>query len=300
MDAIEVWLAALRPFSFTATTIPVLLGTALALNKVGAINFYLFAIVLIGVLFLHSGTNLINDYYDYQNELDSQEYPGGSGVLVTGLITPPNIKEAALYCFAIAFLLALYVIYQQGMIIIILFTLGVAGGYFYTAEPVNYKYYALGIPGVFILLGPVLVGAAYYIQVGSYNQEIFFISLPLGLLVSAILHSNDLRDIEHDTEVGIKTLANILDYKLAGQLYFLLLTLAYFVILYLTLRGVVTYWSLITLFTLPQAGQNITSLLVGEENRKQKLEDLELHTASLHFKFGLLFVISLLIDNIFG
>ncbi|MFO7819654.1 MAG: prenyltransferase [Halanaerobacter sp.] len=297
MDKLRLWLTALRPFSFTATIIPILLGTVLAVTEAGVINFYSFALVLVGVLLLHSGTNLINDYYDYQQGLDSRDYPGGSGVLVKKLIEPEKIKLAAIFCFGLSFLLATYLIYQQGLIVIVLFVLGLAGGYFYTAAPINYKYYALGVPGVFILLGPILIGAAYYIQVGSYNQKVFLISLPVALLVSAILHSNDLRDIEHDAEVGIKTLANILDKRLALQLYFLLLGLAYFLICYLSLRGVISYWALITLFTIPQLASNTFDLLLKKENRREKIKKLELKTVNLHFQFGLLLITALLIGN---
>ena len=297
MDKLRLWLTALRPFSFTATIIPVLLGTVLAVDRVGEVDFYSFVLVLGGVLLLHSGTNLINDYYDYQQGLDSRDYPGGSGVLVQELIAPEKIKLAAGLCFGFSFLLTTHLVYQQGLIITVFFALGLAGGYFYTAAPISYKYYALGVPGVFILLGPILVGAAYYIQVGSYNQKVFLVSLPVALLVSAILHSNDLRDIEHDAEVGIKTLANILDKRLALQLYFLLLGLAYFLICYLSLRGVISYWALITLITLPQVANNTFELLIKKENRREKIKNLELKTANLHFKFGLLLITALLIGD---
>lgn len=297
MKKTKVWVAVCRPFSFTATIIPVLLGTVLAVNKWRGINFYFLGAVLLGVLLLHAGTNLINDYYDYQNGLDDKEYRGGSGVIPGEIIPAYQIKEAALVCFALSFLLAAYLISQLGPIIALIFGIGLAGGYFYTAGPINYKYYALGVPGVFFLLGPILVGISYYVQTQSYNSRIFLISLPVALLVSAILHSNDLRDIEHDSEVGIKTIANILDIKLATQFYFLLLGFAYFLIAYLILRGVLTLGALITLITLPQAIKNVKKLLLPQENSQHVLEQLERQTAGLHFKFGLLLVLSLLGAN---
>ncbi|MBM7556151.1 prenyltransferase [Halanaerobacter jeridensis] len=298
MDRIKVWITAFRPFSFTATIIPVLLGTVLAVVDLGRVNYYSFLVVLIGVLLLHSGTNLINDYYDYRNGVDSKEYPGGSGFVPGDIILAYQLRVAALICFSLSFLLALYLIYQQGLVIALIFGIGIAGGYFYTAGPINYKYYALGVPGVFILLGPILVGISYYVQTASYNNRVFLVSLPVALLVSAILHSNDLRDMEHDSEVGINTLANILDRKLAGQLYFWLLGLAYFLICYLILRGVLPLWALITLITVPQAAENVAIIIFSQENRRSKVEELERKTANLHFKFGLLLVLSLLSSNL--
>ena len=297
MDKVKTWITACRPFSFTATVIPVLLGTVLAAIDLERINFNLFGVVLVGVLFLHSGTNLINDYYDYRNGVDSKDYPGGSGILPGDTILAYQFRVVALICFALSCLLAVYLIYQQGLIIALIFGIGLAGGYFYTAGPINYKYYALGVPGVFILLGPILVGISYYIQTNTYNSRVFLISLPVGLLVSAILHSNDLRDIEHDSEVGVNTLANILDHKLAIQLYFYFVAAPYFLISYLILRGILPLWSLITLFTLPQAIKNIANILYPQENRRKKIEQLERKTAGLHFKFGLLLVLALLSSN---
>ena len=297
MKKTKVWVAVCRPFSFTATIIPVLLGTVLAVNEGKRVNFYFLAAVLLGVLLLHAGTNLINDYYDYKNGLDNKDYPGGSGVIPGEIITAYQIKVAALCCFAVSFLAAGYLIYELGFIIALIFGIGLTGGYFYTAGPINYKYYALGVPGVFLLLGPILVGISYYVQIESYNSRIFLISLPVALLVSAILHSNDLRDIEHDSEVGIKTIANILENKLATQFYFLLLGFAYFLIVYLILKGVLSFWSLITLITLPQAADNIINILPARKNVSLKIEQLERRTAKLHFEFGLLLVLSILVTN---
>ena len=298
MDKIKVWLRSLRLFSFTATAIPVLLGTVLAL-KVDSFSLDLFLVVLLGVLLLHGGTNLINDYYDYQSGVDSKAYPGGSGVLSENLLSPKQIKTFALLCFGLAFLLALYIIYQQGLIILTLFSIGLAGGYFYTATPINYKYYALGVPGVFLLLGPILVGITYYIQTGSYNNKVFLVSLPVALLVSAILHSNDFRDIKHDSKLGIKTLANILDYKLAGQLYFLLVGLSYFLIIYLIVKRILTIWASLTLITVPYAKDLVIDMLAVMNNPEEKAKRLEKKTAKLHLKFGLLLVLALLGANLF-
>ncbi|MGM0502873.1 MAG: prenyltransferase [Bacillota bacterium] len=297
MDRKKVWFSVFRPFSFTATIIPVLLGSVLAAVKVGDFDFLLFGVVLGGVLLLHSGTNLINDYYDYENGVDSKKYPGGSGVLPGKEVGAEQIRGAALFCFGLSALLAGYLVYELGIIIAVFFGIGLTGGYFYTAGPINYKYYALGVPGVFILLGPILVGVAYYIQAGSYNLRVFLISLPVALLVSAILHSNDLRDIEPDTESGIKTLANILDEKLAVQLYLLLLGVSYFLICYFILKGLLSFWALITLLTLPRAVDNITNIFPGHKNVSHKIEQLERETAKLHFEFGLLLVLSLLGAN---
>src|SRR5207253_3246310 len=72
---------------------------------------------------------------------------------------------------------------------------GFVGGYFYPAPPFQYKYRALGLPLVFLLMGPVMVGGAYYAVTGTFDANLIVVSLPVGLLVTAILHGNEWRDV---------------------------------------------------------------------------------------------------------
>ena len=78
---------------------------------------------------------------------------------------------------------------------------------FYTGKPIGYKYIALGDFLVFTLMGPLMVIGSYYVLTGDYNTNVLYVSLPVGFLVAAILHANNLRGIVHDTQANVKTLA---------------------------------------------------------------------------------------------
>jgi hypothetical protein len=86
--------------------------------------------------------------------------------------------------------------------------LGLVGGYGYTAPPLRYKYRALGVPLVFLLMGPLMVVGSYFAVTGAWSVEALILSVPVGLLVAAILHGNEWRDIGEDTRAGIVTLSS--------------------------------------------------------------------------------------------
>ncbi|GAB6099114.1 1,4-dihydroxy-2-naphthoate octaprenyltransferase [Halanaerocella petrolearia] len=293
MAYLKLWLRAFRPFSFTASLLPVFLGVGLA-SKEGYFDFKLFLLTSCTILLLHSGTNLLNDYYDYQAQVDTRDSYGSSGILVAGLLPAKLIKRIGIVCFILAVPLISYLIYLRGIIVAILSIVGIFGGYFYTASPINYKYYALGVPMVFFLLGPLIVIGAYYVQTAQYNQQVLLISLPLGLLVSAILQGNDFRDIEHDAQVEIKTLSILLGRKGAARLYLMLVSLAYLILITLVLKGVITKLALTTLLTLPYALKNIILVREATTNPRFNVKKIDIRTAQLHFSFGSLLILAII------
>ncbi|GAB6138873.1 1,4-dihydroxy-2-naphthoate octaprenyltransferase [Halanaerobaculum tunisiense] len=296
MARLKLWLRAVRPFSFTASLLPVFLGGGLAIKE-QSFNLELFLLTSCGVLLLHSGTNLLNDYYDYQSGVDTEESYGSSGILVQGLLPARSIKQVGVTCFILVLPVVSYLVYLRGVVVASLAVVGIIGGYFYTAQPINYKYYALGVPIVFCLLGPLVVIGTYYVQTGQYSGEVLFVSLPLGLLVSAILQGNDLRDIEHDSRVNIKTLAILLGRKGAVRLYLGLVAMAYLVLVSLVFQELVTNWALVTLLTLPAAVNNIVLVSNSIVDPPPGLEKIDFKTAQLHVSFGSLLVLAVIGAN---
>ncbi len=106
-----------------------------------------------------------------------------------------------------------------------------ARGFFYTARPVGYKYFALGDALVFTLMGPLMVIGSYFVLTGSYNHAVPIASLPVGCLVAAILHANNMRDIQHDCDAQVRTVANLLGHDRARFEYYALVGGAYVAVL---------------------------------------------------------------------
>src|SRR5437764_9483350 len=176
-----------RPFSFTASLLPVSVGGAIALGQ-GRMHWPLFVAALLGGLGLHIGTNVINEIYDVRHGIDSITSPRMSMAILKGRITERGAFAVAWSGFILALLMGIFLVLQRGWPIVLLGLIGFIGGYFYSAPPFQYKYRALGLPLVFLLMGPLMVVAAYFAVTGTFDPNLLIVSLPVGLLVTAILH----------------------------------------------------------------------------------------------------------------
>ena len=189
------WIQAIRVFSLTASIIPVLVGAALAFALPVDADWRLFPLIFVAGVLYHAATNLINDYYDFRNCVDTADSRGGSRVIVDNILTPRQVLIAGRLMFAVGAALGLILVVIRGLPMLIIGVVGFLGGLFYTAKPVGYKYLALGDFGVFIFMGPMMVIGAFYALTGTYNNTILLVSLPVGFLVAAILSAKNLRDI---------------------------------------------------------------------------------------------------------
>ncbi|HEX2221781.1 MAG TPA: LLM class flavin-dependent oxidoreductase, partial [Candidatus Limnocylindria bacterium] len=142
-----------RPFAYTASVIPVAAGGALAWAD-GRFDGGLFALALLGALLLHTGTNIVNEVYDVRRGIDTITSPRASHAILKGRMTEGAALRLAYAAFAAAVLVGAALIAFRGWPIALLGVIGLAGGYFYTAPPFEYKFRALGVPLVFLLMGP--------------------------------------------------------------------------------------------------------------------------------------------------
>jgi 1,4-dihydroxy-2-naphthoate octaprenyltransferase len=284
MAHIRVWLAALRPVSFTASIIPVLVGTAVAADR--EFHAGLFVLALAGSVAIHAGTNLVNDYFDHVKGTDNEESLGQSGVIQRGLLSSRAVLTGGIIAFAIGAAVGLAITAMVGWPVLALGVASVLAGYFYTASPFSLAYRGLGEVVVFTFMGPVIVVGSYYVQTQSWDWAPFVASLPIGLLVAAILHANNVRDIENDRRNNKWTLAALAGRPLADYEYVALMLGGYGVVVAMTLAGGAPWPVLITLLTLPLAVR-----LVAFEARQTSPRALNLvlaQTAGLHMLFGAL------------
>ncbi|MEE8637620.1 MAG: 1,4-dihydroxy-2-naphthoate octaprenyltransferase [Candidatus Margulisiibacteriota bacterium] len=288
---IKIWLQALRTFALPASMVSVFLGAALAYRSSLEVNWLLFPIVILGAFLFHSAMNVFNDYYDYKRGVDKKHTLGSSRVLVDNLLSPKELFTGAWILLILASLLGIYLIYLRGMPMLILIVIGSVGAFLYSGGPFAYKYHALGEPMVFLLFGPLLVLGSYLALTGSYDQNVFLISLPVGFLVSAILSGNNFRDIQHDKQANIKTIAILLGSTGAKLFYALLVLAAYTSVIILVVLNMLNIWSLVVLITLPPAFMNISVVL---KDQKEKVAIIDMNTAKLHLPFGVLLILSIL------
>lgn len=299
MVNIKLWLRAVRPFAYPASVIPVILGMMLAAAD-GYFSLLLGILTLLGGLLLHTGTNLINDYYDYKNGVDTENSYGSSGILVASLMKPKQILIGGCVSLGLVVPIAIYLFTVRGYVLLALGVIGLLGGYFYTASPIAYKYRGLGVPMVFLLMGPLMVGGAYFVQTGTFTPLVLLASLPVGCLVGAILHANEYRDVEHDRCYGITNPTIRMGRKNSRFIYYVLVITAYLLVTVMAFGGAISKWSLLTWLTLPIA---LKPMLIIEDTAQGKespqLPLIDVFTSQLHLSFGLLMIFGVTLGTIF-
>jgi len=295
MSIYRNWFLASRPWSFAMTAISVSVGSASGAID-GDFSWAYFLITLLGTVLLHAATNLINDYYDVKSGVDTQEVSTAQyrpHPLVEGKLKAEHVRNAAAILYVLSTGIGIYLAATRGWALLWIGLIGAFASLTYTAPPLKYKYSALGEISVFLMWGPLMVSGAYFVQRQTFSEDAFWISLPFGALVALVLLANNLRDISHDRDKGILTLAIVLGKRNGLWLYFILVAAAYMGIVLMSIFGPLYLWSLIVLLSMPLAWRLLRQM------RKQVPADADARTAQLDTAFGVLLVISLILEGVF-
>ncbi len=292
----QIWWIAARPKTLPAATVPVIVGTAVA---IGEKNFSLFPALaaLVGALLIQIGTNFANDVFDYKKGADTAERLGPTRVTQAGLLTPSQVMRGMIVVFGLAVLVGVYLVIVGGWPIVLIGLFSIASGIAYTGGPFPLGYNGLGDIFVFVFFGLVAVCGTYYVQAGTVSNAAIWASIPVGLLATSILVVNNLRDIDTDRKVGKKTLAVRLGERGVQSEYVLLLGLSYTIPLLMWLLNVATPWILLSWLSLPLA-RPLLELVFRQKGRI--LNKALAGTARLELVFGFLFSLGLIIGRILG
>ena len=296
-DRIGAYWEIARPFSFTASTVPIAVGAALAAVE-GLFDWTLFLVSLVAGVLLHIGTNVTNEIYDVRKGVDTIVSPRASHAIVKGRITDREAYVLAVASFAVAFALGLYLVSVRGWPVVALGLAGLIGGYTYTAPPFQYKFSPYGIPLVFMLMGPLMVVGSFYVITGAVDWSALAISIPVGFLVAAILHGNEWRDISEDARAGARTFSVRMGRQAAHWLYIALVVGAYIALTGAVLANLLPTWTLLAILSLPLLVRQIRSAEFGASGQQRAIAMIDLQTAQLHAAFGYLMVAGLVIAAI--
>jgi 1,4-dihydroxy-2-naphthoate polyprenyltransferase len=284
---VGAWVEIMRPFSFTASTVPVVAAGALAAMD-GRFSWPLFLAALVAAVLLHVGTNVTNEIYDVRKGIDDITSPRASHALLKGRLSEREAFVLAGVAFAGAAAIGVGLVAARGWPVVVLGLLGLAGGFGYTAPPLQYKFHALGLPLVFLLMGPLMVVGAYYVIAGAFSWQALVVSLPVGLLVAAILHGNEWRDLSEDARAGISTLSIRTGRRVAHLLYVSLVVGAYLALAMAVAVGALPPSSLLAMLSLPLLVRAIRSSELGASGQQRAIAMIDLETAQLHAAFGFL------------
>jgi 1,4-dihydroxy-2-naphthoate octaprenyltransferase len=213
LSPFRIWLMAARPRTLPAAVAPVLVGTALAAT-LGTFKVLTFIATLLGALFIQIGANLSNDYSDARRGADTEDRLGPVRVTAGGLVL-----IATYVAFGLAVLVGVYLIVTAGWQILAIGAASILAGVLYTGGPRPYGYEGLGEVFVFLFFGVAAVTGTYFAQREEWAWESFALAVPVGLLATAILMVNNVRDLETDRRAGKRTLAVRLGRAKARTLY---------------------------------------------------------------------------------
>ncbi len=250
VGALRLWVMAARPRTLPAAVAPVIVGTALA-GQEHVFRPLAFVCALIGSVFIQIGTNLSNDYSDARRGADTEDRLGPVRVTAGGLMPPRQVLVGTYVAFGIAVAAGAYLIAIAGWQLLVVGAASILAGVLYTGGPRPYGYEGLGELFVFLFFGVVAVVGSYYVQTEHLTWEAFALSVPVGLLASAILVVNNLRDIETDRRAGKRTLAVRLGRRRTRALFASMLVVAFVAPVVVWLAGGLSAWLLLTLAALP-------------------------------------------------
>ncbi len=252
MGTIHIWVMAARLRTLPAAIAPVLVGTSLAL---GAGHFHPLAFVaaLLGAIFIQVGTNLSNDYSDARRGADTEDRLGPVRVTAGGLVPPRTVLLATYITFGLAVLCGVYLVAVAGPELIAVGAASILAGVLYTGGPRPYGYEGLGEVFVFLFFGVVAVVGSYFVQVQSLPWQPFVCAVPVGLLASAILVVNNVRDIDTDRRAGKRTLAVRLGRERTRLLYAAMIAGAFVLAPLPWLLGSMSAWLMLCWAAIPLA-----------------------------------------------
>jgi len=222
---VKRWVLGARPRTLPAAVVPVLVGTAAAHPRYGS-GFPAVSLVwlravaaLVVALAIQVGTNYANDYSDGIRGTDDARV-GPVRLVATGLAAPGSVKRAALLAFGVAGLVGLWLAAVTSWWVLLVGAACLAAGWFYTGGPRPYGYAGFGELFVFVFFGLVATEGTYYVQTDRFGRGVvLYAAVAVGLLATALLLANNLRDIDTDRQSGKRTLAARIGRGPAGWCY---------------------------------------------------------------------------------
>jgi 1,4-dihydroxy-2-naphthoate polyprenyltransferase len=282
----RAWYQAARPRSLTATYAPLFLAGAITVAD-RAFDLTRFALALIGALLLQVGANLVNEYVDFVRGTDAHKVDGMGMVLSRGQsMTPREVLIGAILTIAGGALIGLLLTAFSGPLLLWIGIGGVIVVIFYTAGPLPLAYLGLGEIAVFIFMGPLMVLGTYYaVSGGRFSWTPVWAGLPVAFTVAAIMHANNMRDLEADRAANKRTLAVRFGMGGARLEYAFLIYGAYAVAVILVILRQMPWTTLIAAVTLPEAIMLVRQATSTDDPKI--LHRMQGMTAKLHLHLGL-------------
>ena len=278
-----------RPHSYPASIAPVLFGATYALGYEIKFSILKFILFLLACLLIQAATNLFNEYYDYKHGLDKIDSEGISGSIVKGNLSPREVMVGALVLYALAFVLGLILTFITSFYVLLVGLVCMLAGYFYTGGkyPIAYSPFGEVVSGFF--MGTIIISLSFYFQTGYVNTDIIVVSLPLFIMIGAILLANNIRDLDNDKESGRRTYAILVGRNNAIKTMAISFIVVYLLNVIFIVIKYASWWNLLVFVTIPLAIKIIKGF--STNNHKKTMAPFMVLTAKLTIFVG--FIMSL-------
>ena len=265
LNILSKWFVLVRGVSLTITLIAVIIGGMLSL-LIHKFNTLLFLITALGLVIAHSTSNLINDWWDFKNKIDTPEYFRNKYNLhPLSVINEKKLLTLIFFSGLLALLTALYLTSVRGITVLVLSFVGFLIMFFYSGQPIKLKYLGLGEPLVLITWGPLMICGVFYVITGYFYPWVLLASIPYGLGAMLILLGKHTDKIEEDKLKGVSTLPVIIGERNSIRLAVITIILMHIFALALVITERFTVGPLFTLLALPR---NLRAIRYVLSNKK--------------------------------
>lgn len=286
------WLFAVRPWSFPASAMPIVVTLVFLFWKGFQVNWLIGFWTLVTVVVFHAAGNTWSDYLDFKKGVDAGDTVGGTS-MTSGEFAPAEIKCLSICLFAVAVVSGILLMLCTGLPVLYL---GFAGALLTLMYPML-KYHALGDVDIFLTYSLLPVMGTSYVATGAFVDDALWLVLPIGLITMGILHINNTRDIEHDRRAGIHTFAMIVGKRASAVIYCLELLIPFVWVVGCVVCGSLPLCSLLALVAVKPAIDNSRKALAFPKEGMQVLVGVDEATAKLQLMFSMLLAISLFISH---
>jgi len=264
-DAVSKWLVITRAAVFSMTATSGLIGALLAvgaarLTGAVSIDWLLLVLAVVGLVVAHAGNNMINDYFDLEGGVDTDDYVRALYAphpILSGWVTKRQLGTAILIANLVDLAIMLYLTSVRGPLVIAFALAGLSISVFYVAPPIRLKHHGLGEPGVFIVWGPLMVVGTFFVATGQIPAWVWIASLPYAILVTSVLFGKHIDKIDADTKKGVRTLPVILGERRARDVARILMISFYPIVVGAVLAGWIGPWVALVLLGLPRLASSL-------------------------------------------
>lgn len=291
--SVKDWIVATRPWSFPASTMPVVVTLVYLLWRQQEINWLYGVWALLDMLVFQAAGNTWSDYFDYKYKVDCED-TYGSKILTDKHFTPKEILFLAIGLISVAAAGGFILFLRTGLPLLYIGLAGLLCALFYP----TLKYHALGDLAIFLCYALLPMLGTSYVSTGVLDWNTLYVAIPVGLITVAILHANNTRDIRTDSRAEIKTVSMIVGWKTSAYIYCFEVIFPFLWIVGCVIAKIYPVYALLTVIALIPALKNARQILVSPADDSKGIAALDENTAKLQLVFSLLFSLSFLIAYI--